>query len=46
MPGSAMVEKSKRGTEIMRSRIRKEKEGIRETEGASRNEIDRESLEP
>lgn len=47
MLGSAMVEKSKeRGTETMRSRRRKEKEGKRETEGASRNEIGRESLEP
>lgn len=34
-----------KGMEIMRSQRRKEKEGIRETEG-TRNEIDRESLEP
>lgn len=46
MLGSATVEKSKeRGIETVRSR-RKEKEGKRETEGASRNEIGRESLEP
>lgn len=47
MLGRATVEKSKRERQRDNEITKKERvRGVRETEGASRNEIDRESLEP